>query len=119
MILSEAPDPQLHAFDVTVGRFEARTNRGIGRDIAKVPRTLKSHRRTYIVVGGEPVIAAALNIQCGQIEATRARRTKEEISNVVDHVGVDFLGLLVGEPAQERFDSAFVEDPMGGKKGIS
>ena len=52
------------------------------------------------VVVGESVVAAALDIQGGEVESAGSGRAEEEVAQAADELGIDFLGLVRGEVFQ-------------------
>lgn len=65
------------------------------------------------------MISPALQIQGGKVESSRSWRAEEEISDIVDDVGIYFLRPVVGQPSKKGIDPTFVRDSPRRKKGVA
>jgi hypothetical protein len=63
------------------------------------------------------VVAPALDVKGGQIEAAGARRAEEEVLEAGDDFGVDFLGVVGSEVFEDGVDAVLLDDP-GVEEGI-
>ena len=65
------------------------------------------------------MVAAALDVERGQVQAARARRAEEEAPHVLDHGGVEPLALLERSAAEEGLDPALAANAVGLEEGVT
>ena len=108
--LSESPDPDVHPFNIPVDLFEFFLKVFVRGDFVEVAQGFESVGFANHIETGESVISASLNVEGREVEATGTGGTEEEVANVIDEQGVDFLSRLMGQSTQEWLNSALVDD---------
>jgi hypothetical protein len=71
VVLGQDPDPRVDLVDVRVDRREARERVGIGGDVGERRRPAEADVAAQVDVAREAVVAAALQVERGEVEAIR------------------------------------------------
>src|ERR1700730_11622742 len=94
MIFRQTANPEINRINIAVEDEQLHLQIGVAGDLRKTGDARKAIRCSHAVVIAQSVVAAALNIERRQIETDGARRAEEEISQIADDVGIDFLGIV-------------------------
>ena len=81
----------------------------VGVICAKLGDARQAVRRAGRVVVGQAVVAAALDVQRGQVEPALARLAEQEVAQAVDDLGVDLLGVRRGGVLQDAVDAGLLD----------
>ena len=92
-VLGECADPQIDVVDVRVYGCQGGLDIRVGADFSKAHLRRQGQSLAAIVVAGQAVVASALDIHRSEVEAA-VGFVKEEITDFVDHQGIDVLRSL-------------------------
>ena len=99
VVLGQAAGPQIHRIHAAIGILQRRRRRAVRGDLAETRIGLQPQRLPRLVQRAQAQIAAALDIDRGQIH--RHRRHIEEIAQILNNMHIQRIGEIAREVPQQ------------------
>lgn len=118
MVFGQRPNPQIDKFDLAIDGFQMLLDLWLTRDVGKREGWGEAQCQADIVVRGNAVISPSLQIEGGQIESSGSGRSKEKISHIVDHIGVNLLRPIGRQSSKYGLNAPFIGQAPGDQKRL-
>src|SRR5262249_31613104 len=105
VVLGQATHPEVDVVDVTVELAQLILQLQVAGDLTETGHAGQAVGRSRGVVVRQPVVAAALDVARGQVEAPRAGRAKQEVTQAIHQLGVNLLGVVGGQVLEDEIDA--------------